>query len=110
MTLNLKIKGYYYGQTNIKKRNKNKLAKGLKLINEIEKVRSKIIKLMDLLKLSLSLDFKTANILNRIVKDDKTVSRIASKIKILSNFMKFKLLLMAEFQQIIMVILNKQLD
>ena len=67
----------------IKKRNKNKLAKGLKLINEIEKVRSKNNKnWMDLLKLSLSLDFKkTANILNRIVKDDKTVSRIASKIK-----------------------------
>tara|TARA_B100000401_G_C52752706_1_gene694044 strand:- start:664 stop:891 length:228 start_codon:yes stop_codon:yes gene_type:complete len=67
----------------MKKRNKNKLAKGLKLINEIEKVRSKNNKnWMDLLKLSLSLDFKkTANILNRIVKDDKTVSRIASKIK-----------------------------
>ena len=65
----------------IKKRNKNKLAKGLKLINEIEKVRSKNNKnWMDLLKLSLSLDFKkTANILNRIVKDDKTVSRIAQK-------------------------------
>ena len=67
----------------MKKMNKNKLAKGLKLINEIEKVRSKNNKnWMDLLKLSLSLDFKkTANILNRIVKDDKTVSRIASKIK-----------------------------
>jgi hypothetical protein len=67
----------------IKKNNKNKLVKGLKLINEIEKVRSKNNKnWMDLLKLSLSLDFKkTANILNRIVKDDKRISRIASKIK-----------------------------
>ena len=67
----------------MKKRNKNKLAKGLKLINEIEKVRSKNNKnWMDLLKLSLSLDIKkTDNILNPIVKDDKTVSRIASKIK-----------------------------
>ncbi len=37
---------------------------------------------MDLLKLSLTLDYnKTAAILNRIVKDDRTISKIASKIK-----------------------------
>tara|TARA_B100000989_G_scaffold298168_1_gene286400 strand:+ start:1498 stop:1719 length:222 start_codon:yes stop_codon:yes gene_type:complete len=65
------------------KKRKKKLVIALKLINEIEKVRSKNNKnWMDLLKLSISLDFKkTANILNRIVKDDKVVSRIASKIK-----------------------------
>ncbi len=60
-----------------------KLKKGLELINKIEKVRSKNNhNWMDLLKLSLTLDYnKTAAILNRIVKDDRTISKIASKIK-----------------------------
>ena len=62
---------------------RNKIIRGLKLINKIEKVRSKNNKnWMDLLKLSLTLDYgKTATILNRIVKDDKSISKIASKIK-----------------------------
>ena len=65
------------------KKIKNRLAKGLKLISKIENIRSKNNKnWMDLLKLSLTLDFnKTASILQRIVKDDKRISKIASKIK-----------------------------
>ena len=60
-----------------------KVKKGLKLINQIEKIRSKNNKnWMDILKLSFTLNYKkTAIILDRIVKDDKRISKIASKIK-----------------------------
>ena len=66
----------------IKKR-KKRLIIAFKLINKIENIRSKNNKnWMDLLRLSLNLDFeKTATILQRIVKDDKRISNIATRIK-----------------------------
>jgi len=63
--------------------NKNqKIKKGLKLINEIQKIRSRNNKnWMDLLRLSLKLDFRsTSKILKDIVSDDKRISAIAKKI------------------------------
>jgi hypothetical protein len=68
----------------IKTRNvTGKIKKGLELISQIEKIRSKNNKnWMDLLKLSFMLNHKkTATILDRIVRDDKRISKIASKIK-----------------------------
>ena len=61
---------------------KNKIKKGIKIINSIEKIRSKNNKnWMDLLRLSLELDFnKTSNILNKILKDDSRISKLAKKI------------------------------
>ena len=61
---------------------KNKIKKGIKIINSIEKIRSKNNKnWMDLLRLSLELDFnKTSNILNKILKDDTRISKLAKKI------------------------------
>lgn len=55
---------------------------GLKLINQIQNIRSKNNKnWMDLLKLSLKLDFKsTSKILKEIVKDDRKISNLAQKI------------------------------
>lgn len=63
-------------------KNKNKIKKGLNLITKIQKIRSKNNKnWMDLLKLSLQLDFKrTSKILKEIVKDDSEISKIAKKI------------------------------
>lgn len=62
--------------------NKKKIKKGLKVINQIQKIRSKNNKnWMDLLKLSLKLDFKsTSRILKEIVKDDRKISNLAQKI------------------------------
>ena len=62
--------------------NKKKIKKGLKIINQIQKIRSKNNKnWMDLLKLSLKLDFKsTSRILKEIVKDDRKISNLAQKI------------------------------
>ena len=59
-----------------------KIRQGLKLINEIQNIRSKNNKnWMDLLKLSLRLDFdKTSKIIKEICKDDKRISNIAQKI------------------------------
>ena len=59
---------------------KNK--KGLVLINQIQNIRSKNNKnWMDLLRLSLTLDFKnTSKILKEICKDDKRISSLAKKI------------------------------
>ena len=59
-----------------------KIKKGLKLINQIQKIRSKNNKnWMDLLRLSLKLDFKTTSkILRDIVSDDKKISDLAKKI------------------------------
>ncbi len=66
----------------MKKRDKKKIKKGLMLINKIQKIRSKNNKnWMDLLRLSLKLDFKTtAKILKDIVSDDKKISDLAKKI------------------------------
>ena len=63
-------------------RNKLKLKTGLKLINQIQKIRSKNNKnWMDLLRLSLRIDYKqTSKILKDIVSDDKRISVLAKKI------------------------------
>ena len=60
----------------------NKYRKSLKLINQIQKIRSKNNKnWMDLLKLSLQLDYrKTSKILKDIVAADKKISNLAKKI------------------------------
>jgi len=63
------------------KNNKN-IKKGLKLVSQIQSIRSNNNKnWMDLLRLSLKLDFKTTSkILKEICKDDKRISAIAKKI------------------------------
>ena len=65
-----------------KSREKNRLKTGIKLVNQIQKIRSKNNKnWMDLLKLSLQLDYrKTSKILKDIVRDDKKISNLAKKI------------------------------
>ena len=59
-----------------KSREKNRLKTGIKLVNQIQKIRFKNNKnWMDLLKLSLQLDYrKTSKILKDIVSDDKKIS------------------------------------
>ena len=59
-----------------------KVKQGLKFVNQIQNIRSKNNKnWMDLLRLSLKLDFKTTSkILKQICKDDKRISSIATKI------------------------------
>ena len=54
------------------KKNLKKIKQGLKLVNQIQKIRSKNNKnWMDLLRLSLKLDFdSTSKILKEICKDD----------------------------------------
>ena len=61
---------------------KKKLDRGLNYVNQIQKIRSNNNKnWMDLLRLSLKLDFKTTSkILKEICKDDKRISSIAKKI------------------------------
>ena len=60
----------------------NKINRGIKLINEIQNIRSNNNKnWMDLLRLSLKLDFKTTSkILKQICKDDQRISKLAKKI------------------------------
>ena len=64
------------------KKNSKKINKGLKLVNQIQNIRSKNNKnWMDLLRLSLRLDFNsTSKILKEICKDDKKISTVAQKI------------------------------
>ena len=64
------------------KKNLKKIKQGLKLVNKIQKIRSKNNKnWMDLLRLSLKLDFNsTSKILKEICKDDKRISNLAQKI------------------------------
>lgn len=59
-----------------------KINQGIKLINKIQNIRSKNNKnWMDLLRLSLELDFdKTSKIIKEICKDDKRISNLAQKI------------------------------
>lgn len=66
----------------MKKENRKKIKRGLLLINKIQKIRSKNNKnWMDLLRLSIRLDFKTTSkILKDIVSDDKKISDLAKKI------------------------------
>ena len=64
------------------KKNYKKILKAIDFVNQIQKIRGKNNKnWMDLLKLSLKLDFKTTSkILKEICKDDKKISSIAKKI------------------------------
>jgi hypothetical protein len=64
------------------KKNNSKYLKSLKLVNQIQKIRSKNNKnWMDLLRLSLKLDHKkTSKILSEIYKHDQRISSIAKKI------------------------------
>ena len=59
-----------------------KIRQGLKFIDQIQNIRSKNNKnWMDLLRLSLELDFdKTSKIIKEICKDDKRISNLAQKI------------------------------
>ena len=59
-----------------------KIKKGIKFIDQIQTIRSKNNKnWMDLLRLSLELDFnKTSKIIKEICKDDKRISTLAQKI------------------------------
>lgn len=68
-------------------KNKKKIKKGLKIVNQIQKIRTKNNKnWMDLLRLSLELDFNsTSKILKEICKDDKRISTLAQKIYKLKN-------------------------
>jgi hypothetical protein len=63
--------------------NLKKIKKGLKIIDQIEGIRSKNNKnWMDLLRLSLELDFdKTSKIIKEICRDDKRISSLAKKIQ-----------------------------
>ena len=60
----------------------NKYRKSLKLVNQIQKIRSKNnINWMNLLRLALKLDHKsTSKILSEIYKDDQRISKLAKKI------------------------------
>jgi len=64
------------------KNNQKKIKQGLRLINQIQNIRTKNNKnWMDLLRLSLKLDFNsTSKILKEICKDDKRISSLAQKI------------------------------
>ena len=69
-------------------KNLKKVKEGLKLIDQIQNIRSKNNKnWMDLLRLSLKLDFdSTSKILKEICKDDKKISNLAQKIYELKKF------------------------
>ena len=61
---------------------KNKTKSSLKIVDQIQAIRSKNNKnWMDLLRLSLRLDYKsTAKILSLIYKDDQKISKLAKKL------------------------------
>ena len=64
------------------RKNLKEIKEGLKLIDQIQSIRSANNKnWMDLLRLSLKLDFSsTSKILKEICKDDKRISDLAKKI------------------------------
>ena len=70
------------------KKNQKKIKEGLKLINQIQSIRTKNNKnWMDLLRLSLKLDFgSTSKILREICKEDKNISNLAQKIHKFNKF------------------------
>ena len=70
------------------KNSQRKIKEGLNLVNQIQKIRSKNNKnWMDLLRLSLKLDFNsTSKILKAICKDDKRISNLAQKIYGLNKY------------------------
>ena len=61
---------------------KDKIANSLKIVDQIQKIRSKNNKnWMDLLRLSLRLDYaKTSKILSQIYSDDQEISKLAKKL------------------------------
>ena len=71
-----------------KKNNLKKIKQGLKFIDQIQNIRSKNNKnWMDLLRLSLKLDFNsTSKIIKEICKDDKRISSLAQKIYKLNKY------------------------
>ena len=64
------------------KNNSKKIKKSLKIIDKIQKIRSKNNRnWMDLLRLAIKLDHKkTSKISKDIVKDDKNISKLADQI------------------------------
>ena len=64
------------------KKNETRIITALKLVNQIQRIRSKNNKnWMDLLKLALRLDFKnTSHILKDICKEDRLIANLAKKI------------------------------
>jgi len=66
----------------IKKRDNKRYKKSLKIIDQIQTIRSKNNKnWMDLLRLSLKLDHKkTSKIMAGIYKDDQKISRLVKKL------------------------------
>ena len=70
------------------KNSQRKIKEGLNLVNQIQKIRSKNNKnWMDLLRLSLKLDFNTTSkILKEICKDDKRISNLAQRIHRLNKY------------------------
>ena len=70
------------------KKNQKNIKKGLNIVDQIQKIRSKNNKnWMDLLRLSLKLDFNsTSKILKEICKDDKRISSFAQKIYKLNKY------------------------
>jgi hypothetical protein len=64
------------------KKNTKVIKQGLNLVDQIQNIRTKNNKnWMDLLRLSLELDFNsTSKILREICKDDKRISNLAQKI------------------------------
>jgi|AntAceMinimDraft_6_1070360.scaffolds.fasta_scaffold236579_2 hypothetical protein len=70
------------------KKNQKKIREGLNIVNQIQKIRSKNNKnWMDLLRLSLKLDFNsTSKIIKEICKDDKRISSLAQKIYKLNKY------------------------
>jgi hypothetical protein len=66
---------------------KNKIKKGLDIIDKIQSIRAKNNKnWMDLLRLSMKLDFNsTSKILKEICKEDKRISNLAQKVYKLKN-------------------------
>ena len=78
----------------------NKYKKSLKLVNQIQKIRSNNnVSWMAILKLALKKDPKsTSKILSKIYKDDKKISNIAKKILKINNlfFIQKKLISLIE--------------
>ena len=70
------------------KKNQKNIPKGLNIVDQIQKIRSQNNKnWMDLLRLSLKLDFNsTSKILKEICKDDKRISSLAQKIYKLNKY------------------------
>ena len=70
------------------KKNLKKIKEGLQLVDQIQNIRTKNNKnWMDLLRLSLKLDFNsTSKILKEICKDDKKISTLAKKIYQLNKY------------------------